>query len=44
MSLWALRTALLGNGAWLVVANEKNLERLENSPRRRKPAAVPVWG
>jgi hypothetical protein len=44
MSLWALRTAILGHGAWLVATSEKKLERLENSPRRRKPAAVPAWG
>jgi hypothetical protein len=43
MSLWALRGAVLGQGPWLTVANEKNLERLENSPRRRKPASVPEW-
>jgi hypothetical protein len=40
MSLWALRSAVLGNGAWLAIADEKNLERLENSPRRRKPATT----
>lgn len=37
MTLWALREAVLGPGPWLVVSNEKNLERLENSPRQRKP-------
>jgi len=43
MSLWALRAAVLGNGAWLVAASDKNLERLENSPRRRKPAIAFQW-
>ena len=43
MSLWALRGAVLGQGAWRAVASEENLERLENSPRRRKPATVPEW-
>jgi hypothetical protein len=43
MSLWALRGAVLGQGPWLAIATEKNLERLENSPRQRKPATVPEW-
>ena len=30
MSLWALRAAIPGNGAWLVAASNKNLERLQN--------------
>ena len=43
MSLWALRGAVLGQGAWLAATSEENLERLENSPRHRKPAMVPKW-
>jgi hypothetical protein len=43
MTLWALRGAVLGQGAWLTVSDEKNLQRLENSPRQRKPARVPEW-
>jgi hypothetical protein len=43
MILWALRPAVLGQGAWLVVANEKNLEQLQNPPRCRKPATIPEW-
>jgi hypothetical protein len=40
MSLWALRHAILGNGAWLIVGSEEKLERLQNSPRQRKPAEI----
>ena len=43
MTLWALRGAVLGQGPWLLVSHEKNLERLENSPRQRKPASLDQW-
>jgi hypothetical protein len=36
MSLWAMRAAILGNGAWLLIRNEINLDRLRNSPRKRR--------
>ena len=35
MTLWALRVAVLGDGPWLVIRNEKNLDRLRNTPRQR---------
>ena len=35
MTLWALRVAILGNGPWLVIRSEKNLDRLRNSTRQR---------
>jgi len=35
MTLWALRGAVLGNGAWLLIRSEKNLDRLRNSGRKR---------
>ena len=35
MTLWALRVAVLGDGPWLVIRNEKNLDRLHNTPRLR---------
>jgi hypothetical protein len=40
MTLWALRIAVLGKGPWLMINNEKNMERLQFSPRRRKNAAA----
>jgi len=43
MTLWAFRVAILGPGPWLLVSSEKNMERLQNSPRRRKPATIPDW-
>jgi hypothetical protein len=43
MTLWALRGVVLGKGAWLTVSHKKNLQRLENSPRQRKPASLPEW-
>lgn len=39
MTLWALRVAVLGRGPWLVIRDERNLERLCNSPRRRRLAS-----
>jgi hypothetical protein len=39
MTLWALRVAVLGRGPWLVIRDEHNLERLCNSPRRRRLAS-----
>ncbi len=35
MTLWALRVAILGNGPWLVIRSEENLDRLRNSTRQR---------
>lgn len=35
MTLWALRVAVLGDGPWLMIRDEKNLERLRNSSRQR---------
>lgn len=43
MALWALRDVILGDGAWRMIRSEKLLLRLQNSPRRRKPAAIPRW-
>jgi hypothetical protein len=36
--LWALRVAVLAQGPWILVMNEKNLKLLLNSPRKRKLA------
>jgi hypothetical protein len=36
MTLWAMRGAILGKGPWLLIRNEENLDRLRNSPRRRR--------
>jgi hypothetical protein len=35
MTLWAMRSAVLGKGPWLLIRNEENLDRLRNSPRKR---------
>jgi len=35
MTLWALRVTVLGRGPWLLVSDERRLERLCNSPRKR---------
>ena len=35
MTLWALRVAVLGDGPWLVIRSEENLDRLRNTPRKR---------
>jgi len=35
MTLWALRVAVLGDGPWLVIQSEKNLDRLRNTTRQR---------
>jgi hypothetical protein len=35
MTLWALRGAVIGRGAWLLIRSEKNLNRLRNSSRSR---------
>jgi len=43
MTLWALRRAVLGAGPWLMIASERNLDRLMNSPRKRQPAKPPGW-
>lgn len=36
MTLWALRVAILGKGPWLLIRSEEHLDRLRNSPRRRR--------
>jgi hypothetical protein len=36
MTLWALRGAILGKGPWLLIRSEKNLDRLRNTPRKRR--------
>jgi hypothetical protein len=43
MTLWALRNVILGDGAWRMIRSEEHLRRLQNSPRRRKPAGIPDW-
>lgn len=43
MALWALRNVILGDGAWRMIRSEEQLRRLQNSPRRRKPAGIPRW-
>jgi hypothetical protein len=39
MTFWALRVAVLGRGPWLLIRDERQLERLCNSPRRRRLAS-----
>jgi hypothetical protein len=41
MALWALRDMVLGHGALILVKSEEKMQRLMNSPRRRKPAQLP---
>jgi hypothetical protein len=36
MTLWALRVAILGRGAWLLIRSEEHLDRLRNTPRKRR--------
>jgi hypothetical protein len=36
MTLWALRVAILGKGPWLLIRSEEQLDRLRNSPRKRR--------
>jgi hypothetical protein len=31
-----MRAAILGKGPWLLIRNENNLDRLRNSPRKRR--------
>ena len=35
MTLWALRVAILGHGPWRLMRDERYLDRLCNSPRKR---------
>jgi len=42
MSLWVLRVAILDAGPWQAVREQRNLERLMNSPRKRTPAQPPA--
>jgi hypothetical protein len=39
-ALWALRVVVLADGAWLLIINERNLNMLANSKRRRKIALL----
>jgi hypothetical protein len=39
MTLWAMRGAILGKGPWLLIRNQENLDRLRNSPRKRRLVA-----
>lgn len=39
MTLWALRGAILGKGPWLLIHSEKHLNRLRNTPRKRRLAS-----
>ncbi len=39
MTLWAIRGAVLGKGPWLLIRNNENLDRLRNSPRKRRLAS-----
>jgi hypothetical protein len=36
MTLWAMRGAILGKGPWLLIRENKNLDRLRNSSRKRR--------
>jgi hypothetical protein len=36
MTLWAMRGAILGKGPWLLIQNPEHLDRLRNSPRKRR--------
>ena len=36
MTLWAMRGAVLGKGPWLLIRHSDNLDRLRNSPRKRR--------
>jgi hypothetical protein len=36
MTLWAMRGAVLGEGPWLLIRNDDNLDRLRNSSRKRR--------
>ena len=39
MTLWALRGAILGKGPWLLIQSEEHLDRLRNTPRKRRLAS-----
>ena len=43
MSLWAMRVATLGDGVWRCILREDDLNRLNNSPRKRPMQQVPDW-
>ena len=43
MTLWALRDVILGDGAWRMIRSEQQLLRLQNTPRKRNPASIPLW-
>jgi hypothetical protein len=43
MSLWAMRVAILGQGAWRLISSEKQMRRLQNAPRKRKLKSIPEW-
>ena len=43
MTLWAMRVAVLGTGAWRCIATEANLRRLANTVRNRTMQRIPEW-
>jgi hypothetical protein len=44
MTLWALRVAILGKGPWLLIRSEEHLDRLRNSPRKRRLTSHDLGG
>jgi hypothetical protein len=43
MSLWGMRVAILGQGVWRLISSEKQMQRLQNPPRKRKLKSIPEW-
>jgi hypothetical protein len=43
MALWALRTAVVGAGAWECLQSEQSARRLNSGSRRRKLQKLPDW-
>jgi len=44
MTLWALRAAVLGQSAWLLIHSKKHLDRLRNTPRERRLTSHDLGG
>ena len=38
-----MRIAILGEGAWQLISSEKQMRRLQNSPRERRSLPIPEW-
>jgi hypothetical protein len=38
-----MRIAILGQGVWHLINSEKQMQRLQNTPRKRKLKSVPDW-